>query len=281
MAFKLKKVVIATSVILSALMLQACNDKEATVKAPQQPTAIVKAEKVEMKPLEVSVIYLDRRMLPPGAVLNVILEDVSLADAPSVTLSSESMDIAGTPPYPVTLNYDANKIKTNHRYNVRATIKVDNKLVMTSTSAVNPFAADAKQPVDVKLDRVAPSQNTTPQANQPTLAGPQWQLVTLSGQAVKPGAGGDSAFIQFDTTTNSVSGFSGCNNFHGALEAQTATTLTLGQAASTRKMCMEGMELEQAFLAALPEFSSYSINNNTLSIKNNNANVIATFKIKQ
>ena len=280
MAFKLKKVVLATSVMLSALMLQACNDNEATVKAPQQPTAVVKAEKADMKPLNVSVIYLDRRMLPPGAVLNVTLEDVSLADAPSVTLSTESMDIAGAPPYPVTLNYDANKIKTNHRYNVRATVKVNDKLIMTSTSAMDPFATDAKQPLEVKLDRVAPPQNVAPQANQPTLAGPQWQLVTLSGQAVKPGAGGDSAFIQFDATTNSVNGFAGCNNFHGTLEAQTATTLTVGQAASTRKMCMEGMELEQAFLASLPEFANYSINNNILSVKNKNADIIATFKIK-
>lgn len=280
MAFKLKKVVIATSVMLSALMLQACNDNEATVKAPQQATVVVKVEKADMKPLVVNVIYLDRRMLPPGAVLNVALEDVSLADALSVTLSTESMDIAGAPPYPVTLNYDANKIKTNHRYNVRATVKVNDKLIMTSTSAMDPFATDAKQPLDVKLDRVAPPQNVAPQANQPTLAGPQWQLVTLSGQAVKPGAGGNNAFIQFDVTTNSVNGFSGCNNFHGALESQTATTLTIGQAASTRKMCMEGMELEQAFLAALPKFASYSINNNTLSIKNNNDNVIAIFKIK-
>ncbi|KJG26625.1 hypothetical protein UB37_01535 [Photobacterium iliopiscarium] len=280
MAFKLKKVVLATSVMLSALMLQACNDNEATVKAPQQPTAVVKAEKADMKPLNVSVIYLDRRMLPSGAVLNVTLEDVSLADAPSVTLSTESMDIAGAPPYPVTLNYDANKVQANHRYSVRATVKVDDKLIMTSTSTMDPFAADAKQPLEVKLDRVAPPQNVAPQANQPTLAGPQWQLVTLSGQAVKPGAGGDSAFIQFDATTNSVNGFAGCNNFHGTLEAQTATTLTVGQAASTRKMCMEGMELEQAFLASLPEFANYSINNNILSVKNKNADIIATFKIK-
>lgn len=280
MAFKLKKVVLATSVMLSALILQACNDNEATVKAPQQPTAVVKAEKADMKPLNVSVIYLDRRMLPPGAVLNVTLEDVSLADAPSVTLSTESMDIAGAPPYPVTLNYDANKVQANHRYSVRATVKVDDKLIMTSTSTMDPFATDAKQPLEVKLDRVAPPQNVAPQANQPTLAGPQWQLVTLSGQAVKPGAGGDSAFIQFDATTNSVNGFAGCNNFHGTLEAQTATTLTVGQAASTRKMCMEGMELEQAFLASLPEFANYSINNNILSVKNKNADIIATFKIK-
>ena len=280
MAFKLKKLVVATSVILSALMLQACNDKEATVNAPQQPAAIVKAEKADMKPLDVSVIYLDRRMLPPGAVLNVTLEDVSLADAPSVTLSSESMDIAGSPPYPVTLNYDANKVQANHRYNVRATVKVDNQLIMTSTSAINPFSAETKQPVEVKLDRVARSQNIAPQANQPTLAGPQWQLVSLSGQTVQPGAGGESAFIQFDSTTKGVSGFSGCNNFHSTFVSQTATTLTLGQAASTRKMCMDGMELEQAFLATLPKFAAYSINNDILSVTDNNSDVIATFKTK-
>ncbi len=48
-----------------------------------------------MKSLETKVIYLDRRMLPPGAVLNVTLEDVSLADAPSTTITSESIGWQG------------------------------------------------------------------------------------------------------------------------------------------------------------------------------------------
>ncbi len=65
--------------------------------------------------------------------------------------------MAGAPPYPVTLDYDAAKIQDKHRYSLRATIKVGDELVMTSTTSIDPFAADAKQPIEIKLDRVAPS----------------------------------------------------------------------------------------------------------------------------
>lgn len=279
MAFKLKKLAIVSSVILSALALQACNDKESTTTVTQQPsTAVVKAEKADMKSLDVSVIYLDRRMLPPGAVLTVTLEDVSLADAPSVKISSESMDVAGSPPYPVTLNYDAQKINAQHRYNVRATIKVDDKLVMTSTSALDPFAPNLALPLKVKLDRVMPQQPVKAENNN-ALMDQSWQLVTLAGKTVKPGDDGNVAFIEFDSATNNANGFSGCNNFQGSFDVKN-DKLSMGPAASTRKMCKDGMELEGAFLATMPNFASYTITDGVLTIKDNQANTVATFKSK-
>ncbi|WP_318401570.1 META domain-containing protein [Photobacterium leiognathi] len=276
MTFKLKKLALATSVVLSAFMLQACNDADTAANQNQQQTApVAKAEKVEMKSLETKVIYLDRRMLPPGAVLNVTLEDVSLADAPSTTITSESMDVAGAPPYPVTLDYDAARIQDKHRYSLRATIKVGDELVMTSTTSIDPFAADAKQPIEIKLDRVA---QQAPEVTAATgLAGQPWELVTLAGETVKPGADGNMAFIQFDMDKKSAYGFSGCNNFQGTFETSNGT-LTMGPAASTRKMCMDGMELEKAFLASVPTYASYAIVDNVLTVKDKQGKEVATFK---
>ncbi|KJG40539.1 hypothetical protein UA32_01880 [Photobacterium angustum] len=276
MTFKLKKLALATSVVLSAFMLQACNDADTAANHNQQQTeSTAKTEKAEMKSLDVNVIYLDRRMLPPGAVLNVALEDVSLADAPSTTITSEAMDVAGAPPYPVTLQYDVAKIQNNHRYSLRATIKVGDKLVMTSTTNIDPFAADVKQPIEIKLDRVAHQQNET--AENTALVGQQWNLVTLEGETVKPGAGGNVAFIQFDMDKKSAHGFSGCNNFQGVFETSNGT-LTMGPAAATRKMCMDGMELEKSFLETMPNFASYVIVDNVLTVKDKQGKQIATFK---
>ncbi|PSW75222.1 hypothetical protein C9J41_00805 [Photobacterium sp. GB-50] len=276
MTFKLKKLALATSVVLSAFMLQACNDADTAANHNQQQTeSTAKTEKAEMKSLDVNVIYLDRRMLPPGAVLKVALEDVSLADAPSTTITSESMDVAGAPPYPVALQYDAAKIQNNHRYSLRATIKVGDKLVMTSTTSIDPFAADVKQPIEIKLDRVAHQPNETTE-NTP-LVGHKWDLVTLEGETVKPGAGGNVAFIQFDMDNKSAHGFSGCNNFQGSFETSNGT-LTMGPAAATRKMCMDGMELEKSFLETMPSFASYVIVDNVLTVKDKQGNQVATFK---
>ena len=49
--------------------------------------------------------YLNRNMLPPDAVLDVQLGDVSRADAPSTLLSAQRYGIARVP-FPFTLSYD-------------------------------------------------------------------------------------------------------------------------------------------------------------------------------
>lgn len=282
MTFKFKKLALATSVVLSTFMLQACNDTETAAQQKQEqaaPAPVAKAEKAEMKSLDVKVVYLDRRMLPPGAELNVTLEDVSLADAPAKMITSESMKAEGVPPYAMTLKYDAAKIQDKNRYAVRATIKADGKLVMTSTSHIDPFAADAKQPIEIKVERIAEEAPAAPAVTETVLVGPHWDLMTLAGENVKAGDNGELAFISFNDD-KSVHGFSGCNNFQGSFEA-TTDSVKMGPAASTRKMCAEGVELEQAFLTVLPNFSNFVIVEDVLSMKDSQGKVIATFKAKQ
>ncbi|MGF1457495.1 MAG: META domain-containing protein [Leptolyngbyaceae cyanobacterium] len=70
--------------------------------------------------------------------------------------------------------------------------------------------------------------------------------------------------------TGRVSGSAGCNNYHANFE-QTEATLSIGAAASTRRLCgqAEGvMEQESTFLALLAEVDSYSIFFDQLVLKN-------------
>lgn len=68
--------------------------------------------------------YRERILLPPGHVLTVRLEDVSLADAPARVLAEQVTPLEGrAPPYAFTLAYDPETIQANHSYAVRAEIR--------------------------------------------------------------------------------------------------------------------------------------------------------------
>lgn len=79
---------------------------------------------IGMTPVEVSVTYRERILLPPGHRLSVRLEDVSLADAPARVLAEAGKELEGrAPPYAVTLSVRDADIDARHTYAVRAEIR--------------------------------------------------------------------------------------------------------------------------------------------------------------
>ncbi|MCY1407107.1 hypothetical protein D3C76_435100 [compost metagenome] len=105
--------------------------------------------------LDGEVFYLQRIALPPAATLSVSLQDVSLADAPAVTLARQSGPVAGQVPLPFHLEYDQAQVKPGHRYAVSARIELDGKLLFINTEhhGVNLDGLDA-QPVRIRVDQV-------------------------------------------------------------------------------------------------------------------------------
>lgn len=83
-----------------------------------------------------TVTYLQRRALPPNAIIEVKLLDVSRADAPAVTIAEQTITSAGKQvPFAFEIRYGPGRINERGRYIVRATILVGRKLVFTSTDA--------------------------------------------------------------------------------------------------------------------------------------------------
>ena len=78
--------------------------------------------------------YRERIMLPPGHVLTVKIEDVSLADAPARVMAESSEPLNGrAPPYTVTLGFPTSQIDPGHTYAARASISDENgRLVFTT-----------------------------------------------------------------------------------------------------------------------------------------------------
>lgn len=73
--------------------------------------------------VNVTASYRERIMLPPGHVLTVKVEDVSLADAPAQVLAEASEPLTGGPPYRVTVGFPTSQIDPRHTYAARAEIR--------------------------------------------------------------------------------------------------------------------------------------------------------------
>jgi uncharacterized lipoprotein YbaY len=81
-----------------------------------------------------TVTYLPRMALPPNAVVEVILAEVSRADAPATILASQTLATEGQQvPIPFQLSYDPEQIESQLTYVVQARILVDGQLRFIST----------------------------------------------------------------------------------------------------------------------------------------------------
>ena len=82
-----------------------------------------------------TVSYLQRIALPPSAVVEVRLEDVSRADAPAVTIAEQAIKPEGKQvPFPFELCYEPTRIKDRGRYVSRVRIVQGAKLLFTNTN---------------------------------------------------------------------------------------------------------------------------------------------------
>lgn len=74
--------------------------------------------------VQVTATYRERILLPPGHVLTVRVEDVSLADAPAQVLAEIRKPLdGGAPPYEVDLIVPADRVDPRHTYAARAEIR--------------------------------------------------------------------------------------------------------------------------------------------------------------
>jgi putative lipoprotein len=227
-----------------------------------------------MATIEGNVVYLERMMLPPGAEVEVQLQDVSRPDAMAAVLATVSMTPEGGPPYPFVIEYDADSIDPRMTYALRATIVQEERLMFTNTDYIDAFSGN---PVEVLVRRV-------PEAVRPagpSLEGQVWRLQTLEGEPAEPGAGGKPVDILFDAEAMRVSGFSGCNRYTGGYVREgdyaRASPLSFTPMAGTMMACGEGDELERRYLELLGKVSAYKLEGGTLSLLAG-GETVATFK---
>jgi putative lipoprotein len=102
--------------------------------------------------IEGTVFYRERIALPPNAVVQVQLEDVSRPDAPATVMAVVTLNSQQGPPYAFSIAYSPHQIDSRMTYALRATIRVDDKLRFINTEYINPFSGN---PVEVLVRGVS------------------------------------------------------------------------------------------------------------------------------
>lgn len=182
--------------------------------------------------------------IAPGAVVTVSLEDVSLADAPAISLGKSEFAPVGKSPYGYTLRFDENRILPGHRYSLRAEIRVADRPVAMSAMA-NMKAGAVPDDTGIVVDPVA----------QP-LPGQVVGAWTITHIGAKKSDSTAPAFMTL-RADGSVSGTGGCNRMMGRASVD-GTNFTFGPTAGTRMACPgPGMSQEEAVYKAMQAVRSW------------------------
>jgi putative lipoprotein len=212
-----------------------------------------------------TISYTARMALPANAAVDVRLEDVSLADAPSKLVAENIFALGGNQvPVPFQLPYKAAEIQPSHRYTVRASISVDGNLLFTTTETYPVLTNGGPSDVALTLQAVRHG------SSQPTVApnalrGTRWVLTELHGKPVAPSAN-NPAFILLDPDYSQYSGSSGCNRVSGKFQLSGESLQLLG-GAMTMMACPEPlMNQEKEFNEALTATGSYQLSGSTLEL---------------
>lgn len=137
--------------------LDASPSHSAADPAAAEPAAVASAAvaPAEQATLEGTVWYRQRSALPEGAVVEVRLLDVSLADAPAVVLAQTQIVPTTQVPIAFTLHYDAAQIQPAHSYALQAKILLGDTLLFISTERYDVLTRDAPSSgVQVRVDPV-------------------------------------------------------------------------------------------------------------------------------
>jgi putative lipoprotein len=199
--------------------------------------------------------YRERMALPPSAVFEATLEDVSRADAPAVIVAAVRVPSPGNPPIAFTITYESGQIDPEHRYVVRARILVDGALLFTSDTAIPVITGGSPTRVTVPLRRA--SAGPTASSAKP-LTGTYWKAIELAGKTVASQAGTREVHLQLQADGRAA-GFDGCNQVTGSYTLSMGDHLTFGRMAATQMACADTSGTEQAFRGAIEHTSRFRI----------------------
>ena len=218
-------------------------------------------------------MYRERVALPPEAVFEATLEDVSRADAPSQVLGRARIEPAGQPPFRFSIKYDAAQLQPNRNYAIRARLTHEDRLLFTTDR--NYPVPPPGQEIDMLLVRAPASPPTA--TSTATLVNTYWKLVRLDGEAVEVKDDQREPYFVLHSEEQRVGGYSGCNRLTGSYAAS-EDSLTFSQMGGTMMACAEGMELERAFLDALGKVARFRIEGETLEVFDASGASLALFE---
>ncbi len=220
--------------------------------------------------IDVTVSYRERIALPPDAVVEIELLDTSLADAPSVRLSSQMFKMDSVP-FSTRLPYDPTLIDERMSYTVAANILSDRQVIFRSTSAFPVLTRGAGSSVDLVLQRMPASQS----AATASLFDIQWVAHEIGGRAL---IAENPPTITFQPD-GAFGLYAGCNRFAGKADIADNQIVFPEQFAGTLMACPEAREnLERDMMNAINASTRYTISGNNLALSNDAGVTVVRFQ---
>jgi uncharacterized lipoprotein YbaY len=135
------------------LVLELKVDSGSMVFAPAAEAAGEPAAGVGSAAVTGVVTYRQRMALPPAAIIQVQLVDVSRADAPATVLAEQVIEAQGQQvPFAFTLPYDPAAIQPNFTYAVQARIEIDGELWFINTEHYRVLTNGAPGDIEVVVN---------------------------------------------------------------------------------------------------------------------------------
>ena len=201
-----------------------------------------------------TVTYRERMALPPSAVVEVKLLDVSRADAPAGVTAQTVIRPRGQVPIPYRLTFNDVKIMPGHTYALRASIRAGGRLLFTSTTH-QPVLTGGPDQTEIFVQRVAEQPSTPPGAGT---------VLPLQGKWLAEDIRQGGVIDRLQTVLEigedgAVSGTGGCNRMAGKATIS-GDAITFGPLASTNMACTPAaMDQEAKFFAALRDVRTWRI----------------------
>lgn len=199
-----------------------------------------------------SVAYRERLALPPDAIVEVRLYDVSRQDVAAPVIAETTILPEGRQvPLRFELRYDPSRIQPNHPYAVRATIRSGGRMIFTTDAVYQVITRGNPTEMDLWLKRAADGSA----GGTSGLSGTAWRLEDLGGAGVLDRA---EATLEFPEAGR-VAGSGSCNRFFGSVEIS-GESIRFGQMGSTRMACPEAVGMqEDKYLKALQDAERYTL----------------------
>ena len=229
-----------------------------------------------------TVAYRERVALPPDAVVQVRLDDVSQPEGAPKRVAETTVPTGGKQvPIPFELAYKAADIVPNRRYVVRAKILADGKTLFSTKTPYPVITRGAPTSLEIL---VQPSGAVRPGRPKPAagtggagLTGVEWKLVAVGGAPALERPDGQGTHVAFHAEKKSFSGSTGCNRLAGTFDL-TGGGLHLAAGGMTMMACAEDvMEQEQAFLEALKATAGYRVADGGLDLLDADGRALARF----
>lgn len=231
--------------------------------------------------LKGEAIYLERMALPPSAVFEATLEDLSRAEAGAV-IGRARIEQPPNPPIPFHIAYDPSRIDPRHSYTVRARILVDGKLFFTTDQHYPVLTGGYGNEVSLLLRRLSKPRGmgrsiTSANAGAARLENTYWRLTQLGDTAIAPASKQQAAHLVLYSRTRLVSGSGGCNRVTGGYQVN-GDQLIFSHMAGTMMACITGMDTEKAFLQALGRVNKWKITGHRLDLQDADGKVLASLE---